>query len=355
MNRNESVAELSTDELEFEISSIVDQKIHREIEKRMEEFRRLIKYFFAGLFFLSGIILAFLAGFPGYVANVILNSEDVKHEVYSFGIDSLEDNKVKSKVFAAVKDEFMSGSDKEFREAIVNQDVRTEISNVFVKEKLPEIKLINIAGVKEELPEFTWNTLTNTDKKREKINKFLDDGEFMDALKELYYDKVLVLYEKAARFDRQEHIAILEKRGSEPEPVDIQGIGMEYDRKTSNCPNSIIDHKEMQAIIVLPNAKKMLGLAENSDIEDIQKLQFNHLRCNSSVFPYLTLKIKVRADQLAKDIKLVGVEIRDSHTSRQPLVRVTRAVSKKLGLPNANPNNMVEASGSLYIQEASYE
>ncbi len=146
------VAELSNEELESEISSIVDQKILEEIENRKKEFRSAVKYFSAGLLFLGGSILAFLAGFPGYVAKVVLNNEDIKSEV-----------------FAAVKDEFISGSDNEFRDAIINQDVKADISNVFVEKRLPKVKLTNLAGVKEELPRFTWNSLTNIDEKREKI------------------------------------------------------------------------------------------------------------------------------------------------------------------------------------------
>ncbi len=83
-------------------------------------------------------------------------------------------------------------------------------------------------------------------------------------------------------------------------------------------------------------------------------MKFSHLRCNSSVFPYLTLKINVRGSQKASDIDLVGVEIRDSLESRQPLVRVTQAVSEELGLPYALPNNVVSATGGLYIEDAEY-
>jgi hypothetical protein len=347
------VAELSNEELESEISSIVDQKILEEIENRKKEIRSAVKHFSLGLILLGGSVLALLASFPGYVAKVILNREDIKTEVYTFVINSLEDNKkIKAKVFDAVKSEFISGSDIEFRNAIINQDVKADISKIFVEDKLPKVKLTNLSGVKEELPGFTWKSLTEIEKKRDKINEFLEDGHFIDALKDNYYDKVLVLYESAAKVDQKEHVAILKKRGAEGDLVDIEGIGMEYDGRASNCPNSIIDQKRKQAIIVLPNAK--MTLENYPDIKDIQKLQFNHLRCNSSVFPCLTLKIQLRGTLKAEDIDLVGVEIRDNYTSRHPLVRVTNAVSEELKLPSAQPKNLVSATGRLHIQDAKY-
>jgi hypothetical protein len=281
-------------------------------------------------------LLALIGGFPGYLAKLALNNENIRSEIYS-----------------AVKKEFLQESDDEFRKAIVNKDIKDDIESLIMDTELPNVGLTKLVKVKQELPLFTWESLTHIDKKREKIDDFLGDGKFIEALRDKYYDKVLSLYESAARVDHHEHVAILKTRGRYGDAIDIEGIGMEYNGKPSSCPNSIINHDKKQAIIVLPNPQKTLETYP--DIENIEKVKFSFLRCHSSTFPYLTLKIKVQGTRKAKDIQLVGVEVRENFVSRNPLVRVTRIVSEELELPYAKPKNVVSATGKLYIQNAEYD